>query len=492
MRYNGKEIQPVLPTGGGDLLADLAAASGFHVTPSGELLFYATEHDNDGPDNSVKAGEWRHKDVVRDGSPTLLPTAAINGPYDVAEGSSVVLSGTGAPPITRPWIQFFHDPDFPSSSFNWIIDSDDYYRDDFDNFAALEPWVVQYQIPIRHHDKASSLKWFAPVGCSMRVIDYEGVGNVAEARTLQGTGAVVRMPNLASVLNDGGTDDIDDELDTVEFLSNCTRYYSSPVDLSWDLDSDGAYESPGDAATLSAAGLDGPSEIDVSAQAQHPFGGPPGVAATTIKVRNVAPQITDLGIANASRQRIGIDVPFALVGMPVGVGATFADPGLPDRQTAEIRWGDGAINQQSAFTLFDEAYGDGAGTLGHSHRYTLPGQYPIEVLVQDDDGGRGIRTAMVRIVTPEQAVREIITLLDALITSTTNATTRAVLLQARDALAGKNDYSNNGALNKIQAGNRDAAIAMLGIAANWLGKAGASGADTTTLTALVQQVAAAL
>jgi hypothetical protein len=492
VRYNGKEIQPVLPTGGGNELADLSAASGFHVTPSGELLFYATEHDNDGPNDSVKAGEWRHQDVVRDGSPTLLPTAAINGPYDVDEGSSVVLSGTGAPPITRPWIQFFHDPNFSASSFNWIVDSDDYYRDDFDNFAALEPWVLEHQVPILHNDKASSLKWFAPVGCSMRVIDYEGVGNVAEARTLQGTGAVVRMPNLASVLNDGGTDDIDDELDTVEFLSNCTSYYSSPVALSWDLDSDGTYESPGDAATLSAARLDGPSELNVSAQAQHPFGGSPGVAATTVRVHNVAPQIIGFALTNTSRQRLGIDVPFALVGLPVAVGATFADPGLPDRQTATIEWSDGTTDQQTTFTVFDEAFGDGAGTLGHAHRYALPGEYEIKVSVADDDRGEDVRTAMVRIVTPEQAVMEIIALLDALIASTTDAKTRADLLQARDALAGKNDYSNNGALNMIRSGNFESAIAMLGITVNWLNKASASGADTTTVTALVQQVAAAL
>jgi hypothetical protein len=87
---------------------------------------------------------------------------------------------------------------------------------------------------------------------------------------------------------------------------------------------------------------------------------------------------------------------------------------------------------------------------------------------------------------------EIIALLDALIASTTDEKTRADLLQARDALAGKNDYSNNGALNKIQSGNRDAAIAMLAVAVNWLNKAGAGGADTTTLAGLVQQVAAAL
>jgi hypothetical protein len=293
-------------------------------------------------------------------------------------------------------------------------------------------------------------------------------------------------------LNDGGTDDIDEELDAVEFLGNCNDYYTAPVALSWDLNRDGTYESPGNAMTFSASGLDGPSDLNVSAQAQHPFGGPPGVAATTIRVHNVAPQITGFELTDTSRQRLGIDVPFALVGLPVAVGATFTDPGLPDRQTAAIEWSDGAIDLQTVFTVFDEAFGDGAGALAHAHRYTLAGEYEIKVSVDDDDGGTGVRTAMVRIVTPKQAVMEIIALLDALIASTTDEKTRADLLQARDALAGKNDYSNNGALNKIQSGNRDAAIAMLAVAVNWLDKAGAGGADTTTLAGLVQQVAAAL
>ena len=36
------------------------------MSPSQELLFYATEHDNDGPSGTVKAAEWRHKDMVRE------------------------------------------------------------------------------------------------------------------------------------------------------------------------------------------------------------------------------------------------------------------------------------------------------------------------------------------------------------------------------------------------------------------------------------------
>jgi hypothetical protein len=44
----------------------------------------------------------------------------------------------------------------------------------------------------------------------------------------------------------------------------------------------------------------------------------------------------------------------------------------------------------------------------------------------------------------------------------------------------------------IRSGNFESAIAMLGITVNWLNKASASGAATATVTALVQQVAAAL
>ena len=49
------------PSFGGDRLANFAAASTFYVSPSQELLLYATEHDNDGPSGTVKMGEWRHR-----------------------------------------------------------------------------------------------------------------------------------------------------------------------------------------------------------------------------------------------------------------------------------------------------------------------------------------------------------------------------------------------------------------------------------------------
>lgn len=487
VKYNGRRITPLAPTGGFTKLANLAAASGFYVSPSGELIFYATEHDNDGPNRSVKAGEWRHRDVVRPGSPTLLPSAKVNGPYEVAEGGAVQVSGSAAPPVTKAWIQGFWDPNFGSR--NWISDYDDYGKDDFDNLAAFEP-VTFLGAVLPQNDKVQSWKWFAPPGCSLLAIDLNA-GSVDETVTLNGTGSLVTAPDLLQVMNDGGTDDISAELDAVQFLPNCTQHYATPVALQWDLNQDGSYESSGSAVSFSAALLDGPSVSTIGAKAQQ-AGSESAAVATTVTVRNVAPWVTAFTIRDNLGRRLGIDIPFALTGLPVAVGAAFTDPGLPDRQTARISWGDGAVDVQTAFSVFDEAFGDGTGRLGHAHRYTAGGEFTVEATVDDDDGGRGSQSSNVRVLTPEQAVGEIIAMLDALIAATLDDKVRADLRQARDALAGRNEYSNNGALNKIQAQNIDAANAMLSTALNWLGKAAAGGANTTTLSLLIQQVAAAL
>ena len=86
----------------GGRLASFAAASGFHVTPTGELLFYATEHDNDGPQGtngrgSVKMGEWRHIDMFRPDSPALAPTITAPASIVVDEGSTDECHGHRGP-----------------------------------------------------------------------------------------------------------------------------------------------------------------------------------------------------------------------------------------------------------------------------------------------------------------------------------------------------------------------------------------------------------
>jgi hypothetical protein len=494
VRFNGRRLTP-RPSTGGDLLASLAAATGFHETPSGELIFYATEHDNDGPSGTVRAGEWRHINMVRENSPTLLPSAVVNGPYEVDEGSSVTLTGSAGPAITKAWIELFHEVDFGGTDFSTfypVVDFDDYDLDDFNNFFLLEFQVIAGIPPslFTHNDKARSWKWFAPAGCSILALDFHE-GTLDETRTLVGTGSVQEDPDLSLVLNDGGTDDINQEVDTVDFLEDCDQYYAAPVDLQWDLDGNGTHETTGTSVTFDAGDLDGPAIIDVSARAQHPSGGAPGQATARVKVRNVAPALSPLRLTDGAGNEVNVDVPFLLTGVPLTASAAFTDPGLPDRQSAEIDWGDGSVDDESVFLTFDEAFGDGTGEAVHTHTYALPGTFGVMLSVADDDGGLDHESAVVDVLTPEQAVEEIIEQLEAIISNTTNPTFLRYLERAHKALVG-NPVGVNGALDKIRTGQDAAAIGFLQQAVQKLEEIETSVAGVGTLIALLGQVIAAL
>jgi hypothetical protein len=498
---HGKPIIP-FPSTGGSQLANTAAATGFHVTPSGELLFYSTEHDNDGPDDTVKAGEWRHHDMVREGSPTLLPTAVVNGPQEVDEGSSVLLSGSAEPPITQAWIQLYDETGF--HSLDTVVNFADFGLDDFDNFLALEtqrvspPPTIPPTPPliVTRADKARSWKWFAPAGCSIVAFDHEP-DPLGPARTLAGDGNLHQDADLKLVSNDSHSDDLDQKEDGVDFGDDCDRYYATPFALQWDLDLNGSFETTGSAVTFNTRTFDGPSDVVVPVRAVHPSapaGGPVGLATAKIHIRNVAPRLAGFRITDSAGRQVNVDLPFVLTNVPVTASAGFSDPGLLDHQTATLAWGDGGVDPQTAFTAFDEAFGDGTGSLSQTHRYTVAGSHPIALTVTDDDGDLGAESTVVRVVTPQQAVEEIVGLLDAAIAAATNGNVEKDLEKARKALFG-NPNGKNGALEKIRAGNNQAALAFLQQALSWLRKAqadGATGTNIATLAALLEQVVASL
>lgn len=484
VRFNGKRISP-FPSSGGKQLASLAAASTFYVSPSGELIFYAGEHDNDGPNATMKAGEWRHANVVRPDSPTLLPTASLDGPFFVDEGSAVTLTGRGEQPITKAFLQLFHETNF--GPFYLTATYDDREREEFEELFAYE----QFNFPIIHSDQARSWKWFAPQGCSIQAVDREGT-EVDELKTLTNASSVQEDADLSLVMHDGGTDDIDREIDRITFGPDCDSYYSAPVSLFWDLDDDKSYETAGNSAPFSAAGLSGPSVRRIPVEARHSSGGAAGPGYAEVTIRNVAPQLSQFRLTDAAGNQVGSAVPFVLTGQPVTAAANFGDPGTPDRQTAEVAWGDGTAETQAAFSSFDEAFGDGAGSLAHNHRFSAPGTYTVRVTVTDSDGDADVESAAVRVLTPEQAILEVIGMIDTAIAGAADADVRASLRHARQALAGTNDHSNNGALQQLRSGNRIAAAAFTQTGATWLEKAGEEGADVAVPLALLEQIAAAL
>jgi len=481
------------PSTGGTRLVNLAAASGFYVSPTGDLMMYATEHDNDGPDDTVKVGEWRHINMARDDSPTFLPSVLLNEtPFTVDEGSSGDLRGRAAPPIVQPWIELFSAPEFGGDDFNSIypvVEYPDYALDDFDDFFTLEAQLVSIS-PVaffRLNNSARSWKYFAPVGCSIRVVNFEN--SQLQVRILQGTGHVEQDPDLGQSFPD-----MAGKVDAVEFAPDCDAYYSRDVDLQWDLDRNGSYETTGNVVPFDATGLDGPDVLALPVQARHPFGGPTGQATALVSVRNVPPAIAPLVLRDSGGNLVNVEVPFVLKGLPVTASASFSDPGRLDHQTATLGWGDGTVDPNTVFTLFDEAFGDGSGAVRHTHRFARAGSFGVVLTVTDDDAGTDSESATVQVLTPEQAVQEILKRLDALIATTTDIKVLKPLQKARKALAGSIvGVSSNGALAKIQAGANRAAIAfLLADAVNQLESAEEGGADVTTLIALLKQVSAAL
>ncbi len=473
------------PNAGGESLADFAAASTFYVSPSGELLFYATEHENDGEGGTVRAAEWRHRDMVRDGSPTLLPTLTANGPFDIDEGSSGPVSATAKQPVTKAWMQLFTEPHYGGHYV--VVDYDEYVRDDYNNLVAFQRTVPN---PFGYYRVTQSWRWFAPLFCNASAIgdDIFDEDDVPFVRTLAGIGGPIGNPDLTLIMDDTGAVNMDQRTSGVDFLDNCDTYYHTPFEIRWDRDADGTFETVGGSFDFDAATIDGPSTFQIPVRSAHPIGGIPMNATATVTVRNVAPAIAGFRVTNSAGQRIGIDVPFALVRTPVTVSATFTDPGVADHQFARVNWGDGADEAQTSFTTFTDAFGGATGNLAHTHRYTVSGDHPLQLTVFDDDpNGSDQESITVRVLTPEQALAEILVALDQAIANNSNPTIAASFGKARLALVG-HERGEDGALRMLAMDQPDAAAAFVLQAIDWLERARALGADVNTMITLLQQV----
>jgi hypothetical protein len=434
------------PPADGDRLVNFAAATSFYVSPGNDLLFYATEHDNDGPDGTVRAGEYRHIYMAHDYSPTFAPTATVGGPFEVDEGGSVELTGSTAPPTIRPFIQLF-DALHLQNRFDGnyaVVDYPDYDLDDFDNFPAFEGG---FNAPIL------AWNWFAPAGCT--IFANLRAGDFSWTVGLKGTGRVEHDPDLRQLFLNLGA------VSWVDF--DCDQYYTTPIDLSWDVDINGTYEST---ATFSAAQLDGPAEREVSAQARHPKGGPADYAVAKVIVRNANPRVTGMRLLDGAGrplpvQGFPVTVPQVLKNLPVTVDAAFTDAGVLDHQFVSVDWGDGSLDLHSSFTTFNDAFGDGTGAaVSRTHSYRAAGLRSVVFRVRDDDGGFGSRAASLRVITPQEVVEMTINTFDRLF-ARTPASAHPHLEEARRALTGIDPRTNDGALDMIRAGNRAAAIAFL-------------------------------
>lgn len=471
---DGSITLPETPiTGGTPITANFATASTFYSSPAGELLFYATEHDNDGPSDSlfgpgtIKAGEWRHTDMARPGSPTRNPTADAGGPYSVDEGATVAVSGVGRPAISKAWIQFFSNRDY--SDRYVVFDYDDRFKDNFEDFKDLDGDILDTRFGF--DDIASSWSWFAPQGCTIRANDDSfGDGDFpgSNTRTLVGEGLVQRSPDLRDVCNNanafnsdgterdcsGNNGQMDDEITSSQFFPNCDDYYAAEPSLGWDMDRDGFPDTFAANADFSAAGLDGPSRVSLPLHAVHPTDGSEGVGYADVVVNNVPPVIQAITLRDDLGQLIGSDIPFAIVGLDVFFDGTFSDAGTPDTHTASIEWGDGGTDDQSTFDQYSDSTGGALGLARDRHIYADPGQYPVRFEVVDDDGGMVDAVTPLEVISVRDALQSLVDEINAMIEAATDPKLKAALIAIRNALIGNNNgLANNGALDAYDAEN---------------------------------------
>ena len=485
---NSKRISPH-PSSGGTSLASLAAASTFYVSPSGEVILYNGEHDNDGPSETMKLAEFHHVDMARPGSPTFFPNADLDGPFEVNEGSSITLSATGQQPANKAFIQLYHNTNFGPAYLT--ADYEDRQLENFDNLFAYERYFLLPDLNL-HADKARSWMWFAPQGCTIQAIDrVDANSDIDEMKTLTGATSVQADADLSTVMHDGGTDDIDQEIDRILFGSDCDTYYSQQIGVYWDADRNGSLEGPSNTANFSAATVDGPANVQIPVEARNPLGGT-GAKNASVTVKNVAPQLSNFMIKDSGGNQVNSTVPFVLTGLPITVSSSFADPGILDEQTAVIVWGDNTMSQDDEFDSFDEALGDGTGSLSETHVYAQPGTYVVELSVADDDLDSNSTAVSVQVLTPAQAIAKIVQMIDAAIAATNDARVIDDLQHARLALVGSRPTSQNGALQMIESGNNEAAVAFLETCSTWLQRSTTGGADVGVTILLVEQIAAAL
>ncbi len=471
--------------------ASFAAASGYYVSPTGELIFYATEHDNDGPEvngtATVKAGEWRHIDMVRPDSPTLLPSLQVPESYEIPEGAVGSLTAAAGPPMARPWIELFEDRNFTGRYV--VIDFADYEKDDFDNFFHLDGAFVGFS------DQASSWRYFAPRGTTIRANDagIDDSGFPGEfTRTLAGTGWPEQDRNLADLRNDSGTGNIDDKLSSVQFLSDCAAYYAVTPNIMWDLDRNGTFETVGNSVTVDGADLDGPVDISIPVQAVHPMDGLTKSSAVSVHVTNVPPSINSFAFSESNGSPLGTTLAFVLQGSPVSFKATFTDPGRPDHQTATIDWGDGVVQENGVFGQWSDANGGVVGSAMHTHIYNQAGNFQTTLTVTDDDGGTVASVNGVFVATPLQALQSIVAQLDQAILNATGRQQKE-LMKAREELGGKTDgRGDGGAIGKLTRGETHPAADKVRHGIEHLRAAQRAGADVTEWISVLEQIASML
>lgn len=469
-----------------------SAASGVYVSPGGEVIVYQAPHENG---SVVLFGQFRALDLVSHGSPLLHPSARVDGPVVVDEGSTVDILGQGRHAQTKAFVELFEDKGagVTLSDPVWFpIEYEDAAEIGSDDLRTSRRFFFGPLIS----QKATSMRWFAPPGCTIAATDYPIASDSwpgPDTVLLRGTGQVEVVPDLHHLrtyqpageswpltpVPDGVAAievDYNDDIEGISFTKpidvagtvvehGCESYYGVTIGLGWDLDGNGTYDTIGTSASFSAAKLDGPTAATVTARAQHPTdtselgrGAPFTIPVT---VRNVAPVVQSATVTDSLGHDLAASGAVTIIGLPISLAVDFTDPGVDDTQSASVDWGDATAS--TTFDVFTDAHGGAVGQLRAVHSYASAGEHTITTTITDDDGGATAVERTIEVMSPEDALVTVADQLTELIGADADARMATALASARDELIGNHDGEppTNGAVDKLEVDDSVSAITKI-------------------------------
>jgi hypothetical protein len=249
--------------------------------------------------------------------------------------------------------------------------------------------------------------WIVEQGCQDTLIDYdtppEGVLLVclwtdSPGGELYGGAVVIQRdatpPQIVSVSPTFPL--AADEGSSLTVDASAADAHSGIASLAWDLDGDGAFESP----NLTQYPIPDSKQGQISPEWIVKATDVAGNESTLQVVAQVAIDNVEPSIAPPSAAVDGVDLA-ALGGLPLGLEvvltAAFADPGVEDSHTASIDWGDGTAGPGLVVEQ------GGTGTASGSHTYFSEGPHTVAFAVTDDEGAEAVLTYQAAVLTAGQS-----------------------------------------------------------------------------------------
>lgn len=329
--------------------------------------------------------------------PNQPPVADAGGPYEIDEGETFTLDGSGS-----------YDPDNNIDLYEWELDNDEEYDD-----------ATGMMTTTTYYDNGT-------YAVGLRVTDKFGESDTATAE--------VTVNNVDPVAN-AGDPKTSNEGETVVFTGSFEDPGTDDTHIiTWDF-GDG---SPAVSGTLTPSHVyadDGEYTVMLTVT-DDDLG--TGTATVSVTVENVPPEVSAVP-----------DMTINLGEIIDGVVAEYNDAGITDSHIAAIDWGDDTIDDPAIVDAQSSS-----GTVTGSHTYLWPGSYVVTVDVTDNDGSTSSGTFTIDVLpVPEVMVDTLSDIVENInnLPKGTDASLNASLDTAMKVLEDTNENNDMVAIKALEA-----------------------------------------